>query len=74
MNIIQYEDAQARLEEEMRRAAVWRMQRKASDLRRSRKNQSTQSGWLQSIGKAFSAVRSTSGKSVTVDAGNASGN
>lgn len=74
MNIVQYEDAQARLEEEMRRAAVWRMQRQARDARSASKNKSAQSGWqngwqsawLKNIGKAFSAVRSTNDKSAAV--------
>lgn len=78
MNIVQYEDAQARLEEEMRRAAVWRMQRQARNARSASKNKGAQGGWqsawLKSIGKAFSAVRSTGGKSVAVEAPSASSN
>lgn len=62
--MINYESAQAHMEEQMRKAAVWRMQRVAMDARKqNRKNvrKSHRSGsWIASISKAFGGnVKST---------------
>ena len=52
-----YESVQARMEEQMRKAAVWRMKRAALDVHKQtrknvRKNQRTGS-WLAAISKAL---------------------
>jgi len=55
--MVNYESAQAHMEEQMRKAAVWRMQRAAVDARKatrknSRKAEKTGS-WIAAISRAF---------------------
>ncbi len=61
MSFIEYETAQARLEDEMRKAAAWRLQREARAARRNGKRKVAQGGWLMAIGKAFGAGSTESG-------------
>lgn len=56
---IRYEMAQAQVEDQMRKAAVWRMQRAAMDGRkRATKSASAKGSWLNAIRNAFSGKTS----------------
>lgn len=64
-NEIQYEAAQARMKEQMRKAAVWRMQRAAIDAHKHSDTTPAASGkpaWISAISRAFGGkMRKTSG-------------
>jgi hypothetical protein len=55
--MVHYESAQAHMEEQMRKAAVWRMQRAALDARKAARkstHKAKRSGsWIAAISKAF---------------------
>lgn len=55
--MVSYESAQAHMEEQMRKAAVWRMQRTAMDARRAARKHAPKveqsASWIAAISRAF---------------------
>jgi protein subunit release factor B len=70
--MVQYESAQAQMEEQMRKAAVWRMQRTAMDAHKANRKQAKASqkrgSWMNTIRQAPSG-RASGGKTEVVGIG-----